>query len=55
MRETLESLCQYANTGSKVVSLPHSSFEFLMNVASKLKLSPLGSLSFFDVWQEPFF
>ncbi len=42
MRETLESLCQYANTGSKVVSLPHSSFEFLMNVASKLKLSPLG-------------
>ena len=42
MRETLEALCEYAQTGSKVISLPSSTFEFLMNISSKLKLSPLG-------------
>jgi len=43
MRETLEALCEYAQTGSKVISTPSSTFEFLMNISSKLKLSPLGT------------
>tara|TARA_B100000941_G_scaffold255225_1_gene203807 strand:- start:1287 stop:2330 length:1044 start_codon:yes stop_codon:yes gene_type:complete len=43
MRETLEALCDYAGTGSKVISLPQNIFEYLMNTASFLKLSPLGS------------
>lgn len=42
MRETLESLCDYAQTGSKVISLPRHLFERLMNIASLLNLSPLG-------------
>ena len=42
MRETLEGLCDYAQTGSKVISLPKSAFENLMNIASFLKVSPLG-------------
>ena len=42
MRETLETLCAHANTGSKVISLPSSTFELLMNISAKLKLSPLG-------------
>ena len=43
MRETLEALCEYAQTGSKVISLPSSTFESLMNISSRLKLSPLGT------------
>ena len=43
MRETLEALCEYAQTGSKVISTPSSTFEFLMNISSKLNLSPLGT------------
>lgn len=43
MRETLEALCDYAKTGSKVISLPFRTFETLMNISSNLGLSPLGS------------
>ena len=42
MRETLESLCDYAGTGSKVFSLPMRPIEFAMNVTSALRLSPLS-------------
>ena len=42
MRDTLESLCKYANTGSRVKSLPMNLMETLMNVFSFLGLSPLG-------------
>ena len=42
MRETLENLCDYAGTGSKVYSLPLRPIEILMNISSKMKLSPLG-------------
>ncbi len=43
MRETLEALCNYAETGSKVISLPQNIFEYFMNSASFLRLSPLGA------------
>ena len=42
MRKTLESLCAYAGTGSKVYSLPLKPIEIGMNVFSKLNLIPLG-------------
>ena len=42
MRETLENLCDYAGTGSKVYSLPLRPIEILMNISSKMKLSPLA-------------
>ena len=42
MRETLENLCEYSSTGSKVYSLPLRPIEIAMNIASKIKLSPLG-------------
>ena len=42
MRETLENLCNYANSGSKIYSLPMAPIEIIMNVTSKLGLSPLG-------------
>ena len=42
MRETLESLCDYAGTGSKVFSLPMRPIEFAMNITSALRLSPLS-------------
>lgn len=42
MRETLENLCAYAQTGSKVFSLPLKPIEFVMNLTSTLRLSPLS-------------
>ena len=42
MRETLENLCDYAGTGSKVFSLPMRPIEFAMNITSALRLSPLS-------------
>ena len=42
MRETLESLCDYAGTGSKVFSLPLRPIELIMNITSVLRLSPLS-------------
>lgn len=42
MREALEELCRHAGTGSKVRSLPMWPMQVLMNVTSKLGLSPLG-------------
>ncbi len=42
MRQTLEPLCTFANTGSKVYSLPLKPVEILMNVGSILGLIPLG-------------
>lgn len=43
MREVLEDLCAYANTGSKVVSLPMGPIVLGMEITSKLGLSPLGA------------
>jgi nucleoside-diphosphate-sugar epimerase len=43
MGETLEALCAFAGTGSKVKSLPMGLMESAMNLASALRLSPLGS------------
>lgn len=43
MRETLENLCEYANTGSKVKSVPFNSAVIGMKISSFLGLSPLGS------------
>ena len=40
--KTLESLCDYAGTGSKVFSLPMRPIEFAMNITSALRLSPLS-------------
>lgn len=42
MREVLEELCEYAKTGSKVVSVPMGLAIFGMNITSRLGLSPLG-------------
>ena len=42
MRQTLEHLCEYADTGSKVYSLPLRPVEIGMNILSKLRLIPLG-------------
>ena len=42
MRETLEDLCAYAGTGSRVVSVPMWLAEAGMNITSRLGLSPLG-------------
>ena len=42
MRETIQNLCDYANTGSRVYSLPLKPIEIIMNITSKLKISPLG-------------
>ena len=42
MREVLEDLCEYAGTGSKVVSVPMGLAVAGMNITSKLGLSPLG-------------
>ena len=42
MRETLEALCNFANKGSKVISLPINVMENLMHLSSRLGISPLG-------------
>ena len=42
MRNALENLCKYANTGSRVKSLNSKYIKFLMRYASKLNMSPLG-------------
>ena len=43
MREVLEQLCEYSNSGSKIRSLPMKPAMLGMNIFSKLGLSPLGS------------
>jgi nucleoside-diphosphate-sugar epimerase len=43
MGEVLQDLCDYANTGSKVVSLPMGPIVLAMEITSKLGLSPLGA------------
>lgn len=43
MREVLEALCAYADTGSKVRSLPMKPAVIAMNLFSKLGMSPLGA------------
>ena len=43
MRETLENLCNYAGTGSKVKSVPFKAAVFGMKISSALGISPLGS------------
>ncbi len=45
MREALEYLVEYADTGSKVKSVPMNLMIFLMRIANFLKVSPLGSYS----------
>ena len=42
MRDTLTSLCKYADSGSKVYSLPLRPIEIIMNLTSFVGLSPLG-------------
>ena len=43
MREVLENLCSYAQTGSKVKSVPKKLTIFFMKLASILGISPLGA------------
>ncbi|HUJ61419.1 MAG TPA: NAD-dependent epimerase/dehydratase family protein [Kofleriaceae bacterium] len=43
MRETLESLIAHAGTGSRIVSVPAAPAVAMMNVTSKLGVSPLGA------------
>ncbi|HEY2776027.1 MAG TPA: NAD-dependent epimerase/dehydratase family protein [Candidatus Binatia bacterium] len=42
MRETLETLCRHANTGSRVISLPMGLAKLAMKITGTLGLSPLG-------------
>ena len=42
MKDVLENLCAYANTGSKIKSLPMNIIEPLMKLTSFLKISPLA-------------
>ena len=43
MKETLQNLCEYANTGSRVKSVPFTPAVIGMKLTSFLGLSPLGS------------
>jgi len=43
MRETLEALVVHARTGSRVVSVPASPAVAMMNLTSRLGISPLGA------------
>jgi nucleoside-diphosphate-sugar epimerase len=43
MRETLEGLVRYANTGSRVVSVPMAPAVAMMKVTSRAGVSPLGA------------
>lgn len=43
MREVLQELCRFANTGSKVVSVPMSFMVLGMKISSLLGFSPLGA------------
>ena len=43
MRETLSALCEHADTGSRVKSLPRVPLEIVMAVSSSLNISPLGA------------
>ena len=42
MRESLEALCKHAKSGSKTFSIPMKPLEIIMNITSKLGISPLG-------------
>mgnify|MGYP001286951340 CR=1 FL=1 len=42
MRQALENLCEYANTGSKIYSLPRLPVELSIHFLSKLNLIPLA-------------
>lgn len=60
MREVLDYLCEYASTGSKVVSVPKGLTLLGMRITSKMGLSPLGAYHsmmygesfFFDIKKE---
>ncbi len=43
MRESLEALIAYAGSSSKIISLPSKIIKPMMDIASFLRLSPLGS------------
>ena len=43
MRETLQGLCDHANTGSKVKNLPMYWVEKIINILNFFRLSPLGT------------
>jgi nucleoside-diphosphate-sugar epimerase len=43
MRDALENLCRVANTGSRVRSLPMAPMVAIMEISSKLGLSPLAT------------
>lgn len=43
MRETLQTLCEHAGTGSKVKSVPSAPAVLAMKVTSALNISPLGA------------
>ena len=43
MREVLQSLCEHANTGSKVRSVPSAPAQWIAAAAEKLRISPLGA------------
>jgi len=43
MRETLESLCRHAGTGSRVVSVPEEPATSMMKLTSRIGASPLGA------------
>lgn len=43
MRETLEGLCAYAGTGSRVVSVPGAPAVAMMKLTSRIGASPLGA------------
>lgn len=43
MKEALQGLCDFANTGSRVKTVPFQLAVVLMNITSRLGLSPLGA------------
>lgn len=54
LREVLENLCEYAGTGSKVVSLPEKMTIATLWLADKLRLSPLAPWHYMT-YHKPFF
>ena len=54
LREVLESLCEYADTGSKVISLPQTLTISALWLADKLRISPLAPWHYMT-YHKPFF
>ena len=54
LREVLESLCEFADTGSKVISLPQKLTICALWLADKLRLSPLAPWHYMT-YHKPFF